>query len=198
MFLFQSLCLILVFVSLIQSITAEEINPGHNKPFGSKGPFLKLDETESISTIDFFENYVRPRKALILKKAAMNFPATSLWTDSYLAEITKSYEDYKFDVETVKKETRNQKYNQMSFGDFLKTYQTRELYLVSDLPEFLANDVNLPQPLQCEHAPKSVDKMVMWFSSGNTKSVIHTDDYQKFVFCLFYWKIKKFKYLQKH
>lgn len=70
---------------------------------------------------------------------------------------------------------------------------------MNDVPYFLKQDIILPQPLQCEQAVDTLDQTVsivnlisfasinvdymlkfklMWFSSGNTSSVTHTDDYE--------------------
>lgn len=146
---------------LLNSFISCEENPGHLKPFGSQGPHLKVDEVDSLSTVDFFENYVTPQKAVVLRGATKQFAATNLWTDEYLHKKTENLNDL-FDVETVKKETRNQKMLQMSFTDFLKSYRTKELYMVSDVASIFMDELNLPQPLQCGHAVKGLDKMVIF------------------------------------
>lgn len=171
-----TLCLVF-FISLLEA----EKPAGHNQPFGSKGPFLKINEVESLSTLDFFENYVKTKTPVLFRNGAKEFKATKLWTDSYLHDKAEGSEDYQFDVETTKKESRKQKLVRMNFRDFLASYRTNELYVVSYVPEFLMSDLNLPQQLQCEHAVRALDKMVMWFSSGGTKSVIHTDDYENII-----------------
>lgn len=158
-------------------------NPGHLKPFGSQGPHLTVDEVNSLSTVEFFEKYVNTKKAVVLRDATKQFAATKLWTDEYLYKKTENLNDYMFDVETVKKETRNQKMLQMTFREFLDSYRKKELYMVSDVSSVFMDELNLPQVLQCGHANKGLDKMVMWFSSGNTKSVIHTDDYEN-ILCI--------------
>jgi hypothetical protein len=153
----------LFFIALLlepNSLTIATENPGHLKPFGSQGPHLEVDEVDSLSTIDFFENYVKAKKAVVLRGATQNFPATNLWTDDYLHKKTEDLNDYKFDVETVKKETRNQKMLKMTFTEFLNNYRKKELYMVSDVSSIFLDELNLPQPLQCGHAFKALDKMV--------------------------------------
>lgn len=145
-------------ILLNSSINCKE-NPGHLKPFGSQGPHLKVNEVDSLSTVDFFENYVSAKQAVVLRGATNQFAATNLWSDDYLFKKTEDFNDL-FDVETVKKETRNQKMLQMTFTDFLKSYRTKELYMVSDVASVFMDELNLPQPLQCGHAVKGLDKMV--------------------------------------
>ena len=44
---------------------------------------------------------------------------------------------------------------------------------------FLRDDLPIYQPLNCEFVmSKLMDDLVMWFSSGGTKSVWHYDDYE--------------------
>lgn len=181
--MYQMIYFSLILLIILSASSADETNPGHMKPFGLVGPFLKIDESESLSTIDFFNNYVKPKKAIVLRNAAKDWPATKLWNDAYLYEKVNGLENYMFQVETVKKESRDQRYEEMSFQNFLKLYRSKELYMVSDVPNFFLDDFNLPQPLQCEHAHEALDKMVLWFSSGDTKSVIHTDEYEN-ILCI--------------
>lgn len=79
------------------------------KRFGGDGPFLTLDQVENLSTQRFFENYVKTKKAVVLKNGCKKFPAYSKWSDTYLFEKAANYDDIKLTVETVKKESRNQK-----------------------------------------------------------------------------------------
>ena len=154
-------------------------HPGHNQKFGSHGPFLKFEEVkDEISTKNFFNNYVKTKKPLIMRNLLKNDQTATFWTDKYLLEKSLGYEQYKLSIETVKKESRSQEIIELSFKDFLQNYKQKEVYMVNEVPFFLKNDVILPQPLQCEHAPKSLEQTMMWFSSGATSSVTHTDDYE--------------------
>ena len=150
-----------IILKLIQLVNSKEFaHPGHGKEFGSCGPFLSIDETEDLSTVDFFEKYVQPKKPVFIRNGARHFPAFELWSDEYLFKKSNGFDDIQFDVETVKKESRNQQLLSISFKQFLKSYASKELYLVNEVPIFLNQDVILPQPLQCEHAHKAIDKIV--------------------------------------
>ena len=61
--------------------------------FGQDGPFLSLDITEDITTKEFFNNYVKNKKAVMIKNGCQK---------------SHGFDDLKLTVETVKKETRNQ------------------------------------------------------------------------------------------
>ena len=151
-----------IILKLIQLVNSNEFShPGHGKQFGSSGPFLSIDETEDLSTVDFFEKYVQYKKPVLIRNGARQFPAFKLWSDEYLFKKSDGFDDTLFDVETVKKESRNQQMLAISFKQFLNSYARKELYLVNEVPIFLNEDVILPQPLQCEHANKAIDKIVI-------------------------------------
>ena len=161
---FSKFILLFIVNFLLNSNVNNADQSGDGKPFGSIGPFLKIDELSSISTNSFLNDYVIEKKPLLLKGAAKNFPATKLWDDAYLYKKAESFKDNLFDIETVKKETRSQNYVQMTFRDFLDKYRTKDLYMVSDINDHLKSEVILPQPLQCEHAHRLIDKMVNRFN----------------------------------
>lgn len=150
-----------------QSEQSSDINnpkpkhPGDGKPFGESGPFVQLDETSDLSTKDFFENYVKPKKALLIKNMAKEFPAFSRWSnDNYLREISRPYDDFKLLVETQKKESRDQDIISLSLNEFLDQYEEKEIYIVDQVPNFMKKDLVLPQQLQCGQAPKTLEETV--------------------------------------
>ena len=58
-------------------------------------------------------------------------------------------------------------------------------YMVADIPEWLEKDLIVPAPLQCSGLMDGgFDSSVMWFSSGNTASVLHTDDFEN-IHCVY-------------
>ena len=147
-------CFVFLLIELGFLCTKEEKShvsehPGHNKKFGSSGPFIKFEElnnNEEASTKNFFDNYVKPKKPLIMRSLIKSSDAFKLWTDEYLFDLSKGYDDIKFTVETVKKESRNQEIIEMSFGEFLHNYKKQDIYMVNEVPFFLKKDVLLPQP----------------------------------------------------
>ncbi|CAF0941002.1 unnamed protein product [Brachionus calyciflorus] len=176
------LCLVLFFnlTECNQNIN----HPGHLKPFGSSGPFLQLEEVTSLPTKIFFENYVQPKQAVVMRNFVNQFPAFKSWKDEYLYSKASDNDDYKILVETQKKESRDQDTLKLSLTEFLDNYKSRSIYMVNEVPPYLKKDVLLPQPLQCGQAPTVLEETIMWFSSGGTSSVVHTDDYEN-ILCVF-------------
>jgi hypothetical protein len=127
---------------------------------------------------------VKPKRALLLKDAVKSSPAIKLWSDEYLSGLAAGHDDYKVVVETTKKESREQKIRHLSLKEFLALYRNEEVYMVNEVPFYLRKDVVLPQPLQCKQASNTLEETIMWFSSGGTKSVVHTDDYEN-ILCMF-------------
>lgn len=80
----------LLFCKITCSILEDEAFPkGHLQPLGShRDPDNTLiDELNEIPTAKaFWEKYVKPSKAVVLRGAAKHSPAFSKWTDEYLKE----------------------------------------------------------------------------------------------------------------
>jgi hypothetical protein len=174
----------LIFFILISLIYCSK-NNGHLKKFGSQGPFVAVKETfEPLSTKIFFDNFVKTKTPILMRNEAKQFSAFNKWSDKYLHEkIMSNDENYKVNIETVKKESRDQQVERIEFTKFLDIYNKSDYYMVTSVPEFLKSDIQLPNVLQCEQASSTLQKTVLWFSSGGTKSVTHTDDYEN-ILCL--------------
>ncbi|CAF1048659.1 unnamed protein product [Rotaria magnacalcarata] len=154
-------------------------HPGHLKPFGSSGPFGQIDElTDTFpDPIAFFDQYVSKLRPVIFRQAIKNDPHLSLWNkDDNLKEIFLNNNEI-VHIETRKKESRQQDILSMTMAEFLKRYQNEELYLVEEVPNLLRPYFTLPTCLQCKPALETFQVAMFWFSSGNTSSVVHTDDY---------------------
>jgi hypothetical protein len=171
------------FFFLFSNLSFSESNETETR-FGYSGPFVEINQVDGISTKEFFEKYVKPKRALLLKGASKSSPANKLWSDEYLKTAAQGHEEYKIVVETVKKESRDQEILNLSLKEFLEVYRTKEIYMVNEVPPYLRKDVRLPQPLQCKQASTTLEETIMWFSSGGTKSVVHTDDYEN-ILCMF-------------
>ncbi|KAL3866847.1 hypothetical protein ACJMK2_044106 [Sinanodonta woodiana] len=122
----------------------------------------------------FYHFFVKPGEPLLMKNVltAENFPAYAKWNDEYLRE---KYGQEEVQVEQGKKENRSEKYYEFTLSQFLNIYNKSNLYMVHDIPKQMAGDVYLPGSLQCGGFEKNLDFSVMWFSSGETKSVLHYD-----------------------
>ncbi|KAK6169680.1 hypothetical protein SNE40_020679 [Patella caerulea] len=160
--------------------TSEEIDltkePGHLQKFGTGRPGHQIEEVVGFpNPEDFFTNYYLPQKPVKLRTGAKLSPAFHLWTDEYFLNLDIPAKS-KVHLETVKKESRQQRTLHMDFKKFVKNYMNTSYYMVDTVPAFLKPDLVLPCSLQC---PDLLDnkfvEIMMWFSSGGTNSVVHFD-----------------------
>ncbi|XP_076466730.1 tRNA wybutosine-synthesizing protein 5-like [Babylonia areolata] len=163
-------------------VTTGDKMKGHLQPFGMSGPSLQIEEkTEFPAPADFFANYVQRYKPLKLSGVARNSRAVRLWTDDYLLSLDVPA-DSVVQLETMKKEDRQQGTEEMHFHQFLKIYNATEHYIVDDVPAYLRPDVMVPCSIQHkELLENSMALVMLWFSSGGTKSVIHTDSFDNII-----------------
>ena len=175
-------CLFLILIIL----NLNQANDGNFKPFGSIGPFSELKViNEHVSGKYFYENHVQAKKPLLMGGIAKDYKAVGKWTDRLLSSKIVNYDrNYEVYVQREKKETRTRDMSLMTMNEFLNNYKTSDLYMISSLPEFLKSDVTLPSVLQCGDASKTLERTLMWFSNGGTKSVAHVDDLDN-ILCVF-------------
>ncbi|XP_063434150.1 uncharacterized protein LOC134715718 [Mytilus trossulus] len=149
---------------------------GHLKPLGhhrkSLGGVTILKEFPSPT--DFYENYIAKSVPFIVKGVLENgqFPAYKLWTDQYLE---KEYGSLFVDVEGGKKEDRKAQAYTMPMSKFLQIYNQSNVYMVHDVANEMKADITIPVSLQCGGFEKAIKSVIMWFSSGGTRSVLHND-----------------------
>lgn len=137
-------------------------HPGHGHPFGSSGPFMPIDEAKEMPTRQFFDKYVKVKRALVIRGMARKFPAFKHWsTDEYLKEAARAHDNLKLLVETQKKESRDQDIISLSLDEFIDEYLKKEIYIVDEVPFYLKHDLLLPQPLQCGQAPETLERTVL-------------------------------------
>ena len=128
------------------------------------GTVLAVEETSSLSTKAFFDNYVDARKAVLLRGAVANTPAFELWkNDDYLIDTAMPYEEYKVLVEVKNVDTQQQELVKYSLYDFMLNYNSVTMFLVDEVPAYLRKDVTLPQVLQCDQATETLDDAVGFF-----------------------------------
>ncbi|KAL8599253.1 hypothetical protein ACOMHN_007968 [Nucella lapillus] len=161
-----------------QVVVDKHFKKGHLKPFGESGPKVDIEtRTEFPEPAEFFVNYVMGSKPLKLTGVARSSRAVRLWTDDYLLALDVPAGTV-VQLETKKKESRQQESVEMHFHQFLQIYNQTEHYMVDNVPEYLRPDIMVPCSLQCtDLMKKGLAFALMWFSSGGTKSVIHTDAY---------------------
>ncbi|KAJ8317857.1 hypothetical protein KUTeg_002948 [Tegillarca granosa] len=165
-------CLICIFSGLVSSHP-----PGHLKPLGSH-----LPPNEQIPVLSkfpsptkFYEEYVKKGIPVLFKNIleSVDMPVYYKWTDDYLAE---NYGNITVDVELGKKEDR--KYGGLvrkNLSFFLEKYKNLDAYMVENLHLEMKKDMAIPSSLRCGGFQKFIHSIVMWFSSGGTKSHLHID-----------------------
>lgn len=171
---------------------------GHLKPLGSVTRPIDVTLLDSLpGPLEFFDRYVKPSRPVLFRGAAKLFPSYDNWrNDTYLKE---KYGNWKVAVEIGKKETRSGDGLETSFRKFLESYNTSDYYLVSDImkPNPLIDELFLPKPLMCDELSSKIITNVMWFSSGGTTSVLHTDSFEN-LNCLFDGEKELFMAHKKH
>lgn len=155
------------------------------KRFGDSGASLDVEVVQGFpSGREFFTYFALQSRPLKMAGAAKFSPAFDKWEDSYFLSLQESSEAF-VNVETRKKENRTQPTIEMPFQEFVEVYKDTDQYMVDPVPEFLRNDVIVPGPLQCPQVAENfLVENIMWFSSGGTKSVVHTDAVDN-ILCLF-------------
>lgn len=158
--------------------------PGHLEPLGAKAVKKPVPVLESFpSPKTFYVDYILASLPVVFQNGAKLSPAFKTWSDRDLG-LRPEAETTLIDVETRKKEDRKQPTQRMKFTEFLERYETEDEYMVDSLPEFLRGDVIVPPPLVCDEILQRISDVVMWFSSGGTKSLLHNDDTDN-INCLF-------------
>ncbi|KAJ8022203.1 JmjC domain-containing protein 5 [Holothuria leucospilota] len=165
---------------LLQPLTynADQLIRGHKLELGKHRPPEGHIETFDVlpSAQEFWEKFASKRKPALFRSAAENFPAFTLWTDSYLLE--------NFGNLKVKIEGKAEKdyYPEGDLGvaqdtlrHFLTTYKERNAYIVSQLPDPMATDILVMPFLNCGTFKERILEANLWFSSGGTKSLLHRD-----------------------
>jgi hypothetical protein len=105
-----------------------------------------IDSVDHITREDFVNNYLKPRKPLIIRKATESWPALEKWTFDYLKEtvgdqLVPLYDSSKADPS----KPINAAALEMKFGDYIDLIQTQP----TDLRIFLFDPI--------KHAPSLLD-----------------------------------------
>ncbi|XP_022331273.2 bifunctional peptidase and (3S)-lysyl hydroxylase JMJD7-like [Crassostrea virginica] len=162
-------------LTMLESLTAEL--RGHMKPLGShQDPMGGIPVTGKFpSPWVFYQEFIMAGKPLVMKKVLEkdDIPAYHLWTDKYLRQ---HFGETEVEVEKGKKEERAEGgLKNMTMSKFLHLYQTEDIYQVFDITPDMKKDLNLPLSLQCGGFQNFIQTVVLWFSSGGTKSHLHRD-----------------------
>ncbi|XP_052793060.1 uncharacterized protein LOC128226968 [Mya arenaria] len=130
----------------------------------------------------FYNHFMRGSEPLLMKNVLneTDFPAFNKWTDTYLRDF---YGDELVRVEMQKKEQRGEERLPIRLRRFLDIYETRDMYLVHNLPQAMYDEVFVPFSLRCNSLRDVIQEAVLWMSSGDTDSVLHYDDLHN-ILCL--------------
>lgn len=157
---------------------SKEAPRGHLQDLGlHRDPEGHIDVYDDmISPEEFWRKYVSKRTAVLLKGAAKNFPAATLWTDQYLKD---TYGHLNVRLES-KREGHQYPAGDVSLArdslnHFLSTYVKDNKYTVSQLPKPMYGDVLVPPCLSCGPFNESLVEVNYWMSSGGTRSLLHKD-----------------------
>jgi len=172
---------IVVFIVLLQhslSVDVHEVPKGHGEQLGKhRGSDGHVDILNTIpSPQHFWEQYASQRKPVVFRGVAKNFPAFSLWTDSYLKE---HYGELEVKLEAKKEKDKtpvgDRGVGRDTIESFLNTYVQKDSYMVSQLPDPLAKEVRVLPCLMCGSFAERILEANLWISSGGTKSMLHKD-----------------------
>lgn len=138
-----------------------------------------VDTVESISTDDFANDYLKPRRPLVIKGLTKTWPAREKWTPEYLKQamhnqVVPLYDNSKADPS----KPINSSETKMPFGDYMDLIRSQPTELrmfffniFKHAPELL-NDIVLPKDLMggfIESMP------AMFFGGSNSVTFLHYD-----------------------
>ena len=165
---------------LRSSVNYKDLPRGHGEELGKQrdpeGHVDIIDSDKLPSPQQFWDQYASIRKPVVFRGAAKHFPAFHLWTDEYLGENYGGLE--------VKLESKQEK-DDVPVGErglgrdtirsFLETYQKKDSYTVSQLPDPLSKEVRVLPFLMCGTFSERILEANLWLSSGGTRSMLHKD-----------------------
>ena len=172
---------VILFLYILQ-ISTEAIDAemplGHGQELGKHRPSDgHVEELHEIPAPPlFWEKYASTGTPVVFKGAAKSFPAFKLWTDEFLMENFGNLE--------VKLEAKKEK-NKTPIGErglgrdtinsYLSDYQTKDSYVVSQLPDPMAQHVKVLSCLSCGTFAERIMEATFWLSSSGACSMLHRD-----------------------
>ena len=178
---------LLLFLGLLASSIAESSTfhhpPGHKQPIGNhRPPELKYDEHFELSGELLFERYVQAKQPVILRNFARQWPAFTKWTDDYLRN---NFGHLEVKLEPKRVGTNAGAEGALGIGrdtirNFADTYRENSKYAVGQLPSPMYRDVLVAPCLTCGELADSLVEVDLWWSSGGTMSLLHSDAFNTF------------------
>ncbi|UKB79723.1 cupin-like domain-containing protein [Chryseobacterium sp. MEBOG07] len=144
------------------------------------GIILKpIDIVEDISKEEFYEKYLKPRRPVVIRNMAKNWPAYQKWTMEYMKEVVGDVEVPLYDSSKADPSAPiNASAAKMKFGDYIDLIQREP----TDLRIFLFDPIKYaPKLLEDYIAPKELmggflDKYPnMFFGGQGSETFLHFD-----------------------
>lgn len=144
------------------------------------GIILKpIDIVEDISKEEFYEKYLKPRRPVVIRNMAKNWPAYQKWTMEYMKEVVGDVEVPLYDSSKADPSAPiNASAAKMKFGDYIDLIQREP----TDLRIFLFDPIKYaPKLLEDYIAPKELmggflDKYPnMFFGGKGSETFLHFD-----------------------
>ena len=138
-----------------------------------------IDVVDDISKEEFFEKYLKPRKPVVIKNMAKNWPAYQKWTMEYMKEVVGDVEVPLYDSSKADPSAPiNASAAKMKFGDYIDLIQREP----TDLRIFLFDPIKYaPKLLEDYISPKKLmggflDKYPnMFFGGKGSVTFLHFD-----------------------
>ncbi|RQO39507.1 cupin [Chryseobacterium sp. KBW03] len=144
------------------------------------GIILKpIDIVEDISKEEFYEKYLKPRRPVVIRNMAKNWPAYQKWTMEYMKEVVGDVEVPLYDSSKADPSAPiNASAAKMKFGDYIDLIQREP----TDLRIFLFDPIKYaPKLLEDYISPKELmggflDKYPnMFFGGKGSETFLHFD-----------------------
>lgn len=138
-----------------------------------------IDVVDDISKEEFFEKYLKPRRPVVIKNMAKNWPAYQKWTMEYMKEVVGDVEVPLYDSSKADPSAPiNASAAKMKFGDYIDLIQREP----TDLRIFLFDPIKYaPKLLEDYISPKKLmggflDKYPnMFFGGKGSVTFLHFD-----------------------
>lgn len=167
----------LVLLGALLPLTLSSTPAGHLKPLGSHRPAdIKVPELDKpISSEEFFDEYVRSGKPVVLRGFAKQWPAFTAWTDEYLVE---QYGDMEVKIELG---GEGAEAGSLGLGrDTIRSFLTEdtERSVFSELPLPMYKEVLVYPALNCGELSRSLAEVDLRIS-GSWRSPLVRDGYNQ-------------------
>lgn len=172
--------LVFFIIAILRVITTALLQ-GHEEPLGKQGaPYQPVDQLSfPPSARDFYKQYIRASKPVVIRNAINTWPAYERWKDYKYLKKVHGHEPFNVEfrkkfknVFPVRKAWR--------LTRFLDEFQEKKIYLDSlfRINSTMTGEVLLPPSLQCKRLSDGIDNLNLLMSSGNTSSAFHHDGYE--------------------